>query len=198
MINPIPKSGCQDARNPLSYRGISLAASMYKLYCYILNSRLSSWAESNNILVDEQNGFRKGRSTIDHLSTITNVIESRKMLKRSTYCAFIDFRKAYDYINRDLLWNKLIDIGVRGRMLTAIRSLYASVSSCVRVNSLYTDWFDVKSGVRQGCILSPILFNLFINDLTLYLKTLGVGIQCGTDKICILAYADDIVLVAEN
>jgi hypothetical protein len=198
VINPIPKTGTQDSRNPLSYRGISLASSVYKLYCYILNSRLSKWAESNNSIVDEQNGFRQKRSTVDHLSSITNIIESRKLLKRSTFCAFIDFKKAYDYVNRNLLWKKLFDAGIKGKMFSAVKSIYSSVSSCVRVNSFYTDWFDVKSGVRQGCILSPFLFNLFINDLAIYLKSLDLGIQCGNDKICMLLYADDIVLMAEN
>ena len=82
--------------------------------------------------------------------------------------------------------------------MNAIKSIYSSVSSCVRVNSHKTDWFDVKCGLRQGCILSPILFNLFINDLAVYLKSLNIGVQLGDEKICILIYADDIVLLADN
>ena len=146
IIKPIPKSSTADPRDPLSYRGISLASSIYKLYCSILNSRLSSWSETNGKLVDEQNGFRKSRSTIDHVSTLTYIIDTRKKNKLSTYCAFIDFRKAYDCINRNLLWSKLGNIGIGGKLLVAIKSLYASVSSCVRVNNLTTDWFSVTCG----------------------------------------------------
>ena len=77
IINPIPKSSTNDRRDPMSYRGIALAPASYKLFCGILNNRLIKWAETNEILADEQNGFRKGRSTIDHISSITNIIETR-------------------------------------------------------------------------------------------------------------------------
>jgi hypothetical protein len=72
------------------------------------------------------------------------------------------------------------------------------VMSCVRVNSFKTEWFDVKCGLRQGCILSPLLFNLFINDLTLFIKSFDLGINVGTEKLCIMLYADDIVILADN
>lgn len=74
IINPIPKSSTTDPRDPLSYRGITLAPSMYKLYCFILNKRLSSWSEGNNKIEDEQNGFRKNRSTVEQISSLTSII----------------------------------------------------------------------------------------------------------------------------
>ena len=196
IINPIPKSSTADRRDPLSYRGITLANSMYKLYCHILNARLTEWAEKNKIVADEQNGFRKNRSTIDHLSSLTGIIDTRKKLKLPTFCAFIDFKKAYDSVNRDLMWGKLESLGLNGPMLTALKSLYHSVSSCVRINQCFTDWFGVSSGLRQGCSISPILFNLFINDLAFKIKALGKGIKVGDDMVSILLYADDVVLLA--
>ena len=104
IVNPIPKSATNDPRDPLSYRGITLAPSMYKLYCFILNKRVSLWTETNN-KTDEQNGFRKKKSTTDHLSSLTNIIETRIKKKLSTFAAFVDFRKAYDTVNRNILWN---------------------------------------------------------------------------------------------
>ena len=84
-------------------------------------------------------------------------------------------------------------------MLTAVKSLYSNVSSCIRVNGYMSDWFDVKIGLRQGCILSPVLFNCFINDLAVNINALGLGINIGNDnKLSILMYADDVVLLAEN
>lgn len=100
VINPIPKTSSIDPCDSLSYRSISLASSMYELYCSIINERLSKWAEENNKIVDEQNGFRKKRSTVDHIWSLTNIIETRKKLNKATFCAFIDFKKAYDSINR--------------------------------------------------------------------------------------------------
>ena len=163
---------------------------MYKLYSSILNTRLSLWSESNGILVSAENGFRKTRSTIDHVSTLTNIIDTRKKLKRSTFCTFIDFRKAYDFIDRVKLWK---NIWHKYRW-----SLYISVSSCIRINGYNTDWFEVSSGLRQGCSLSPLLFNLFVNDLALHIKSLGKGIDIDNERVCILLYADDLVLLSEN
>ena len=198
IINPIPKSSTTDRRDPLSYRGISLAPAMYKLYCSILNNRLSSWSDENHKLVDEQNGFRKRRSTTDHISSLVNIIDTRKKLKKSTFCAFIDFKKAYDTINRSMLWKKLTDTGISGKMFQAVKSLYTSVKSCVRVNSYKTEWFDVNCGLRQGCVLSPLLFNLFINDLAVFLKSLDLGVKIADENVCLMLYADDVVLLAES
>ena len=83
-------------------------------------------------------------STTDHLQSPTSIIDTRKKKKLSTFCAFIDFSKAYDFINRDKLWFRLYDTGVSTKMISAVRSMYNSVSSCVRLNEYQTDWFDVR------------------------------------------------------
>ena len=198
IITPIPKSSTGDARNPLNYRGISLAPACCKLYCGVLNSRLENWVDENNVLCDEQNGFRKSRSTLDHLSTLTSIIEMRKAKKKDTFVAFIDFSKAYDSIPRDKLWTKLKEMGLCGRLYNALISLYKSVRSCVRINGVSTDFFDVKCGLKQGCLLSPLLFNLYIEDLIRDMKLLNIGIEIEGEKICILLYADDVILIANT
>ena len=122
-----------------------------------------------------------------------NIIDTRKKFKKSTFCAFIDFKKNYDTINRSILWKRLSDIGISGKMIQAIKSLYACVKSCVRLNSYKTD-----CGLRQGCVLSPLLFNLFINNLAIFLKSLDLGVKIGDENVCVMLYADDIVLLAES
>ena len=122
--------------DPLSYRGIALAPASYKLFCALINNRLTKWTESNNILADEQNGFRSGRSTIDHISSLTNIIETRKLKRKQTFTAFIDFKKAYDSINRNLLWSKLEDLGLAGNILNVIKVIYMDVQYCIRLNGL--------------------------------------------------------------
>ena len=198
IINPIPKASTSDSRDPLSYRGITLAPVTYKVYCTILNERLISWNEQHNIIVDEQNGFRKKRSTLDHLTTLTSIIETRKKARKSTYCAFIDFQKAFDTVNRDILWQKLQNVGIKDKLFASIRALYDKVMCTVRINGFSTDWFEVKCGLKQGCPLSPVLFSFFINDLALKMKGTDVGVVCGEEKVNILLFADDIVLLAEN
>ena len=110
IINPIPKAGNQDARVPLNYRGITLTSAVYKLFCCIINNRITQWADDNNIIADEQNGFRKKRSCLDHITSLTSIIDSRTHLRKSTFCAYIDFSKAFDHIRRDMLWSKLKDM----------------------------------------------------------------------------------------
>ncbi len=198
IINPIPKCSTSDARVPLNYRGITLASCVYKVYCSVLNQRLSEWAEGCELLIDNQNGFRKKRSTIDHLSTLTMVIETRKQQRKSTYVAFVDFSKAYDRIDRQLLWEKLRTLGVSGPFLGAVQSLYKDVKCCVRLNGKKTSWFDVTCGLKQGCLLSPLLFNMFVNDLAVDIENMGLGVPVGHDRLGVLLYADDLDLIAES
>ena len=90
VICPIPKSSTKDKRNPLESRGISLIPAICKVYCSILNKKLSKWVENEHTLFDCQNGFRRGRSTIDHLTSLTTIIECRKAQRLSTFAVFID------------------------------------------------------------------------------------------------------------
>jgi hypothetical protein len=200
IINPIPKSSTSDNRDPLCYRGITLAVSSYKLFCSILNDRLKIWTEDNNLIADEQNGFRNDRNCVDHLNSLVNIVESRLKINQSTFAAFIDFQKAYDGINRNLMWSKLLHQGIasKSKLMTALQGIYSNVKCTVNVNGCHTDWFDVSVGLRQGCILSPLLFNLFINDLVSAIKENTSGIPVADENICVLMYADDLVMLARN
>ncbi len=163
VITPIHKDSNTDKSDPGNYRGIAITSSLYKLYCCIINCRLSNWVEKNGYLEEEQNGFCKNRSTVDQLLSFTSIIETRRAKRLDTYVAYIDFSKAYDKINRSLLWNKLNCIGLEGNILNAVKSLYNNVSCCVKLgNGNMTDWFPVSTGLRQGCLLSPLLFFMYL------------------------------------
>ena len=199
IITPVLKDPAKDHSDPGNYRGLSIAPSMYKLYCGVLNHRLSKYVRENDYIVDEQNGFQKDKSTVDHLITFTNILETRKLQKKDTFVAYIDFSKAYDRVNRGFLWNKLQSMGINGKMLTCIKSLYSNVSACVKLRpSEFTNWFRVSTGLRQGCLLSPLLFNVYINDLAMAIKEQCNGIEVGDSKICLSMYADDLVLLADT
>ena len=131
----------------------------------MLNNRLTKWVEHNDILCDEQAGFRSGRCTTDHLGNVSYLVETRMKKRLQTFSTFVDFSKAYDRVNRSLLWEKLHSLGIRGPMLRALKSLYRSVQCSVRVNGIDSERFNVTTGLRQGCILSPLLFNLLSNDI---------------------------------
>ena len=150
------------------------------------------------MLCEEQNGFQKDRSTLEHIFTITTIAETRQMLGKDVFAAFIDFKKAYDSIIHHFLWEKLQSIGVNGNLLHLLQALYKGISSNVRVNGFLTDTFEVTCGLRQGCVLSPTLFNIFINDLSNYLRATKVGIYFGDVFVNHLLYADDLVILAQE
>ena len=199
IIAPIPKSSSKDPFVPLNYRGISLSSCFYKMYSSLINNRLSFCCESNDFIVDEQNGFRPGRSCTDHIYCLSSIIRNRNADNLSTYCAFIDMRKAFDWVNRDLLLYKLMSqFEVYGKLYDAIKSIYCNSSACVRVNNNCTDWFNITSGVKQGDVLSPTLFSMYLNDMAVGIKQLQCGVNLNGFELSILLYADDIALIAPD
>ena len=164
------------------------------------------YLESNDILVNEQNGFRASRSCIDHIFVLITIIRNRKELGKETFLAFIDYKKAFDSVERNCLLYKLAKIGINGKMYRAIAALYSNPRSCVVLNSHETDYFECPIGVKQGDCLSPTLFAIFINDLASEIKNLNIGINLNFEGgqdiehniLNILLYADDIVCLAES
>ena len=197
IVTPILKAD-KDPRDPLGYRGISLISVPCKVFADVLNQRLIKWLESNDILVEEQNGFRRDRSCLDHLYTLTNVIKNRKNAKKSSYVCFIDMKKAFDCVNRDLLWYKLMALGVSGKFLDAAKSLYSDMECSVKVNDRLTPFFPVTKGVKQGCKISPTLFAAYINDLATDINALRCGVDIDDINLAILLFADDIALIAPD
>ena len=108
----------------------------------------------------------------------------------------------YDRFNRSLLWHKLENLGVRGKILNSLKSLYEHVWCTIRINGGYSEWFNVKTGLKQRCFLSPQLLNIFANDLTHTIRALNCGLQFvdrdSVSILLILLYADDIVLLSDN
>jgi hypothetical protein len=170
-----------------------------KVYSKILNTRIQKYLESNKILVEEQNGFRACRSCIDHLYVLCTVLRNRKLSGKETFLCFIDYKKAFDSVERHLLLYKLSQVGINGNMYRAISSLYSNPRSRVILNDHETEYFDCPVGVKQGDCLSPSLFAIFINDLAIEIKNSNIGVILDDNlAINILLYADDIVLLAEN
>ena len=89
------------------------------------------------------------------LFTLSTIVRNYISVKKSVYCAFIDFKKTFDCINKALLVYRLLRYNIDGKMLAAIRSLYTGTKSCIKLNDNITDYFDVKYGVKQGCNICP-------------------------------------------
>ena len=184
IIHPIFKGG--DMYDPLNYRGITLVNVTFKIYFAVLNNRLLAWAEESNVLNDEKNGFRTLRSCIDHMYVLYTTVKIRLLHNKETFACFIDAKKAFNKVDRDCMWYKLHDIGVRGKMFIAIKSLYTDVTCKVRVNGQCTESFPVNCGVKQGSNLSPTLFAFYINALALNIKKIECGNYSWEPKLIII------------
>jgi hypothetical protein len=196
VIVPLFKKG--DKRDPFNYRGISLLSVVGKTFAQVLNMRIMEWVEEGNKLSEEQGGFRAKRGCPDQIFILNELIEKTCQKGGNLFTCFIDLKKAYDSVSRVALWKVLWEKGVRGKMWRVLQQMYRRVQSCVQVGEQKTKWFDVDVGVRQGCVLSPVLFSLFIDGLAEEVIKAGVGVEVGDSTIQILLYADDMVVTAKN
>ena len=199
IVLPLYKKGNVD--NPNNYRGISLCDASSKLYSTIINRRLQEWVDENNITGEFQAGFKRNYSTVDHMFTLLACVQKQFSLNRKLYVAFIDFEKAFDSINRSILWPILLKNGVCGKLFRSIKSMYNCVKARVRSGGKLTDYINCTAGVKQGDVCSPVLFSLFINDLTSEITRYGRhGVQLSGNalELFILLLADDVVLLSET
>ena len=197
IITHIFKKGTRD--DPDNYRGISVSSCVGKTFCSIINNRISQYIETNNILNNNQAGFRKGYRTTDQIFVLKTIVKKYLSLNRKLYACFVDFKKAFDSVWRNGLFFKLLDYGINGRIYDIIRNMYENTKSCIRFKNKISNIFETKKGVRQGCIISPILFNLFINDITKSLEDVSQDqITINNNKINSLLYADDLVIMSKT
>ena len=144
------------------------------MFTKILNNRLVKWAENHDLQKEEQAGYRKKYSTIDRIFSLQALRQKYITKKKGKfYVLFIDFTKAFDTIPHNLLWYKLIKSGARGKLLKVSSFMYANLKSCVKTHSGLAEYFQCTVGTRQGCILSPFLFALYINELVNMMKNEG-------------------------
>ena len=163
IIKPLFKAGMAD--DPSNYRGIAISSCLSKLFCKILDNRLQNFLDQENIISPCQIGFKPGYRTSDHIFTLTNVIDKFISKKKYLFACFVDLRKAFDTVWREAMLFKLNRFGISGNFLQVIQSMYSNVQYCVKINSCVTESFTTNIGVKQGCVLSPKLFNLYINDI---------------------------------
>ena len=151
---PVPKKG--SAKECSNYRTIALITHTGKVMLKILQARLQQYV--NCELPDVQAGFRKGRGTRDQIVNIHWTMEKAREFQKNIYFYFIDYAKAFDYVDHNKLWKVLKEMGIPDHLTCLLRNLYAGQETTVRTGN-GTDWFQVGKGGRQGCILSPCLFN---------------------------------------
>ncbi len=201
-------------------RGISLLSIAGKVLAKIMLSRLVEHI-SEAVLPETQCGFRKSRSTTDMVFVLRQLMEKSREQNKDLYVAFIDLSKAFDTINRELLWKNLSKLGVSPKFLSILRQLHDGMQARVLTGELQSESFEVNVGVKQGCVLAPVLFNIFLSAITcLFHRVMGhedgVHVEYRLDgslfnirrlqartntktrQICELQYADDCAVLAHS
>ena len=155
----------------------------------------------NRELPDVQGGFRKGRGIRDlPVSNIRWIIEKAREFQKNMYFCFIDYTKTFDCVDHNKLWKVLKEMGIPDHLTCLLRNLYAGQEATVRTGHQTTDWFQIGKRVRQGCMLSPCLFNLYAAYImrNAGLEETQAGIKIAGGNINNLRYADDTTLMAER
>ncbi|KAH6599926.1 hypothetical protein BASA50_002667 [Batrachochytrium salamandrivorans] len=195
-IISIPKKG--DATLASNLRGISLINVGLKILCKMVQARLSSLLESNNVLVPEQGGFRTREESTAQVCALMDILRRRQIADLNSHIAFIDISKAFDTVPIHALLFKLRCIGIPTITMNFLSALYSTSNARIRSGSLLSDPFPVQRGVRQGCPLSGLLFNVFINDVLDGVAPISVPGLSQEHHPRGLMFADDIAIIAPS
>ncbi|KAL4854500.1 LINE-1 retrotransposable element ORF2 protein [Chlorella vulgaris] len=198
-ITPIHKKG--DTADPNNYRGITVGHILGKLYALAINTRLNTWLETQGLRARGQAGFRQGYRTVDNCFILRALAERARSRGVKLYLCAVDFEKAFDSVDRPLLWAALQRAGIGGTMLQAIQAMYADVPVCVRTEEGLSGCFQSVLGVKQGCPLSPLLFGIFLDDFEGHIQQLGDTAalpQLAGHTVPPLLFADDMFLLSSS
>ena len=154
---PITKKG--KPKECSNYHTIALISQPRKVMLKILQARLQQHV--NRELLNVQGGFRKGRGTRDQIANICWSIKKASEFQKNIYVCFIGYAKAFDCVDHNKLWKSLQKMGIPDHRTCLLRNLYAGEEATVRTGHGTTEWFQIGKGIRQGCILSSCLFNLY-------------------------------------
>ena len=158
---PIPEKG--NAKECSNYCTIAFISCASKAMLKILQARLQQYV--NCVLPDVQAGFEKGRGNRDQIANIRGIIKKAREFQKNIYFCFIDYAKPFDCVDHNKEWKILQEMGISDHLTCLLRNLWAGQEATVRNGLGTTDWFQIRKGVRQGCILSPCLFNLYAENI---------------------------------
>ena len=192
------KGGHKSKQELKNYRPISLGNTIGKVFCSIINERIKEACERSGLIGEEQNGFRKDRRGEDNVFVLRELIEAYSRQKKILYLAFLDIEKAYDKVNRRTLVSLLGHVGLHPKLTKLIEGMYANTKAKYIFGDIETRWVKVERGVRQGCVLSPLLFSIYTEELATRVRESRLGIDIGGDNLGVLLYADDVVLIADD
>ena len=198
ILHPIHKS--DDKNDPNNFRGIAISSCFGKLFTKLLKNRLESFCEKNDFMSKVQGSGKKSSRTSDHLMVIKFLIDKLvKGQKKKLFACFVDIKKAFDCTQRQLLFYKLMtEYSVGGCFLKLLKSLYDNHEVYVRLSDGLLQPILTTIGLKQGCGISPLLFNLFINKLPDIYDHTCDPVKLGNEDLSSLLWADDLVILSSS
>ncbi|CAG4924021.1 unnamed protein product [Colias eurytheme] len=195
IILPLHKKG--STRNCGNYRTLALVSHSSKILLHIINNRIRYYLDWQ--IPQEQAGFVKGKGTREQILNVRQLVEKAYEFDIPLVLCFIDYSKAFDCVDWSCLWKVLAELGVPQHLIFLLQSLYYNSQGVVRVDHTLSKPFKFEKGVRQGCILSPILFNIYGEYIMRRVcEDWDGGVNIGGTKITNLRYADDTTLIAND
>ena len=196
VIMKLPKKGDRSVCD--NWRGVTLLSIPGKILCRIIIERIQE--KVNEKIRKEQAGFRKGTGCINQIHILRNIIEQCLEWKQPLFINFVDFRKAFDSVNRENLWKILEEYGIPEKIINMIKAIYRNQECAVDHEGRLSEWFKVRTGVRQGCVMSGFMFLLGLDWVLRRVdKSRAKGMRWGRlQKLGDLDFADDIALLAET
>ncbi len=196
IISLLLKEGNDE--DPNNYRAISVINSLAKVLAIMVHERLDRWCQEVKVICKEQIGFEKKCRPADHLFVLKTLVDTYNNQGKKVYACFVDFRKAFDCVWRTGLFYKLIKNNMSLNFVKLIQNMYEKTNNSLKVKNGLSRSFRTYRGVQQGCILSPKLFNIFINDIPSLFGKECHPLMLGNEKISCLMYADDLVMLSES
>lgn len=180
---------------PGNYRGITLLSTIQKLLTKIIAAKIA-----NTGTCEEQQGFRNNRSTMDAIFTLTirQIVAQAIKCDKPAFLCFVDLTKAFNRVRLKDVIRFLRKRKINKNIMTVIKKLNTNNTTKIKIDGTLTESVPVTTGVRQGDNLSPVLFNLIMDEILEKIKTVGRGYKMGTREIKLICYADDVVLIADN
>ena len=181
-----------------NYRPLTVLISLSSFFSKLLNERLIAVVEVHQLVGEVQNGFRKTRCGGDNIFILNTLLWKARALGEKIHLGFVDVSKAYDSVNREILWAKLKKIGIDGVFLETLKAMYSGDSVNCKFNGTSTGPVFLRRGLRQGCSLSPLLFAIYISDIGADLAASAGGFTLAGKSVVGLLFADDIILISKT
>ena len=198
ILSPIHKSG--EKFDPNNFRGVTVSSCFGKLFNKLLQKRLEDYCKSKNFISNTQGSGKAGSRTSDHLLVVKFLTDKYVKLKgRYLFTCFVDIRKAFDSVPRcKLFYSLLINYSIGGKFLKIIREIYKDNKIFVKLPDGLLEPFTTTISVKQGCVLSPIIFNLYIDKICDIFDQNCRPVKINNSKLNCLLWADDLLLVSET